>query len=158
VLSTREGLGFESDIASDSRPLHRMGQTLAPLGAAVHVLRGPTRGGLAAALNEIARDSSVAVEIEENAIPVPAAVASACDLLGLDPLVVANEGCMVGVVDAEAAEAALAAMRSVAEGAQAVRIGEVLPPGPAGRVTVRTLVGARRIVEMPLGELLPRIC
>jgi len=158
VLSTREGLGFESDIASDTRPLHRLVQTLAPLGAAVHVLRDPTRGGLAAALNEIARDSSVAVEIEESAIPVPAAVASACDLLGLDPLVVANEGCMVGVVDAEAAEAALAAMRSVAEGAQAVRIGEVLPPGPAGRVTIRTLVGARRIVEMPLGELLPRIC
>ncbi|MFF4255129.1 hydrogenase expression/formation protein HypE [Streptomyces sp. NPDC001663] len=158
VLSTREGLGFESDICSDSRPLHRLVGTLAPLGAAVHALRDPTRGGLAAALNEIARDSSVAVEIEESAIPVPAAVASACDLLGLDPLVVANEGCMVAFVDPGAAEAALAALRSVPEGAQAVRIGEVLPPEPAGRVTVRTLVGARRIVDMPLGELLPRIC
>ncbi|WP_406164725.1 hydrogenase expression/formation protein HypE [Streptomyces sp. NBC_00996] len=158
VLSTREGLGFESDIASDTRPLHRLVRTLAPLGAAVHVLRDPTRGGLAAALNEIARDSSVAVEIEESAVPVPEAVASACDLLGLDPLVVANEGCLVAFVDADAAEGALAALRSLPEGAQAVRIGEVLPRGPQGRVTLRTLVGARRIVELPLGEQLPRIC
>ncbi|KPI19059.1 hydrogenase expression/formation protein HypE [Actinobacteria bacterium OK074] len=158
VLSTREGLGFEGDIASDSRPLHRLVRALTPLGAAVHVLRDPTRGGLAAALNEIARDSSVAVEIEESAVPVPGAVASACDLLGLDPLVVANEGCLVAFVDAGTTEDALAAMRSVAEGASAVRIGEVLPEGAPGRVTTRTLVGARRIVDMPLGELLPRIC
>ncbi|MET7690353.1 hydrogenase expression/formation protein HypE [Streptomyces sp. NPDC005483] len=158
VLSTREGLGFESDIASDSRPLHRLVEVLAPLGASVHVLRDPTRGGLAAALNEIARDSAVAVEIAESAIPVPAPVAAACDLLGLDPLVVANEGCMVAFIDAVAAEAALAALRSVPEGAQAVRIGEVLPTEAGGRVTVRTLVGARRIVDMPLGEQLPRIC
>jgi hydrogenase expression/formation protein HypE len=158
VLSTREGLGFEGDIASDSRPLHRLVRAMAPLGAAVHVLRDPTRGGLAASLNEIARDSSAAVEIEESAVPVPQAVASACDLLGLDPLVVANEGCLVAFVDADAAQEALAAMRSVGEGAQAVRIGEVLREGPRGRVTLRTLVGARRIVEMPLGEQLPRIC
>ena len=137
VLSTREGLGF---------------------GADVHVLRDPTRGGLAAALNEIARDSSVAVEIEESSVPVPEAVASACDLLGLDPLVVANEGCLVAIVAAGAAEGVLSAMRSLDEGAGAVRIGEVLPDGPTGRVTLRTLVGARRIVDMPLGEQLPRIC
>ncbi|MFI6463087.1 hydrogenase expression/formation protein HypE [Streptomyces sp. NPDC050538] len=158
VLSTRENLGFEGDIASDSRPLHRLVRALAPLGDGVHVLRDPTRGGLAAALNEIARDSSAAVEIEESAVPVPGAVASACDLLGLDPLVVANEGCLVAFVDADAAEEALAAMRSVPEGAEAVRIGEVLREGQAERVTLRTLVGARRIVEMPLGEQLPRIC
>ncbi|MCX4904029.1 hydrogenase expression/formation protein HypE [Streptomyces sp. NBC_00878] len=158
VLSTREGLGFESDIASDTRPLHRLVRALVPFGADVHVLRDPTRGGLAAALNEIARDSSVAVEIEESAVRVPEAVASACDLLGLDPLVVANEGCLVAFVDAASAEGALTAMRSVAEGAAAVRIGEVLPDGPQGRVTLRTLVGARRIVDMPLGEQLPRIC
>ncbi|MGW6909207.1 hydrogenase expression/formation protein HypE [Streptomyces sp. NPDC054940] len=158
VLSTRENLGFEGDIASDTRPLHRLVRTLVPLGADVHVLRDPTRGGLAASLNEIARDSSVAVEIEENAVPVPEPVASACDLLGLDPLVVANEGCLVAFVAADAAEAVLSAMRSVGEGAGAVRIGEVLPDGPAGRVTLRTLVGARRIVDMPLGEQLPRIC
>ncbi|WP_406419670.1 hydrogenase expression/formation protein HypE [Streptomyces sp. NBC_01614] len=158
VLSTRERLGFEGDIASDTRPLHRLVRALAPFGADVHVLRDPTRGGLAASLNEIARDSSVAVEIEESAVPVPEPVASACDLLGLDPLVVANEGCLVAFVAADAAEAVLRAMRSVGEGAGAVRIGEVLPVGPAGRVTLRTLVGARRIVDMPLGEQLPRIC
>ncbi|WP_367325322.1 hydrogenase expression/formation protein HypE [Streptomyces sp. HUAS ZL42] len=158
VLSTREGLGFEGDIASDTRPLHRLVRALAPLGASVHVLRDPTRGGLAAALNEIARDSSVSVEMEESAVPVPEAVSSACDLLGLDPLVVANEGCLVAFVDSAAAGDALAALRSLPEGAHAVRIGEVLPHGPRGRVTLRTLVGARRIVDMPLGEQLPRIC
>ncbi|MFR0354661.1 hydrogenase expression/formation protein HypE [Streptomyces sediminimaris] len=158
VLSTREGLGFESDIASDTRPLHRLVRALVPLGERMHVLRDPTRGGLAAALNEIARDSSVAVEIEEGAVPVPQAVASACDLLGLDPMVVANEGCLVAFVDPGVADAALAALRSLPEGAQAARIGEVLPQGPRGRVMLRTLVGARRIVEMPLGEQLPRIC
>ncbi|MFC8431868.1 hydrogenase expression/formation protein HypE [Streptomyces sp. NPDC057253] len=158
VLSTREGLGFEGDIASDSRPLHRLVRALAPLGAAVHVLRDPTRGGLAAALNEIARDSAVAVEIEESAVPVPGPVAAACDLLGLDPLVVANEGCLVAFMEPAAAEEALTVMRSLPEGSGSVRIGEVLPEGPSGRVTLRTLVGARRIVDMPLGEQLPRIC
>ncbi|WP_435210425.1 hydrogenase expression/formation protein HypE [Streptomyces sp. bgisy034] len=158
VLSTRERLGFESDIASDTRPLHRLVRTLVPFGADVHVLRDPTRGGLAAALNEIARDSSVTVEIDESAVPVPEPVASACDLLGLDPLIVANEGCLVAFVAGDAAESALHAMRSLSEGAGAVRIGEVPAYGPAGRVTLRTLVGARRIMEMPLGEQLPRIC
>ncbi|GLW50322.1 hydrogenase expression/formation protein HypE [Streptomyces sp. NBRC 14336] len=158
VLSTRENLGFATDIASDSRPLHRLVRSLAPLGEAVHVLRDPTRGGLAAALNEIARDSRVAVEIEESAVPVPQPVASACDLLGLDPLVVANEGCLVAFVAPEAAEPALAALRSRSEGESAVRIGRVLSDGPSGRVTLRTLVGAHRIVDMPLGEQLPRIC
>ncbi|MEI5525590.1 hydrogenase expression/formation protein HypE [Streptomyces brasiliscabiei] len=158
VLATRENLGFASDIASDSRPLHRLVETLTPLAPHVHALRDPTRGGVAAALNEIARDSRIAVEIDESAVPVPETVASACDLLGLDPLVVANEGCLVAFVSASVAEEALSAMRSLPEGAQAVRIGEVAARGPAGRVTLRTSVGARRIVEMPLGEQLPRIC
>ncbi|MFD1657458.1 hydrogenase expression/formation protein HypE [Streptomyces caeni] len=158
VLSTREGLGFEADIASDTRPLHRLVGALAPLGEHVHTLRDPTRGGLAAALGEIARDSSVAVEIDEHTLPVPEAVAAACDLLGLDPLIVANEGCLVAFIAPSAADDALAAMRSVPEGRDAVRIGDVLPDGPAGRVTLRTLVGARRVVDMPLGEQLPRIC
>ncbi|MCH0565718.1 hydrogenase expression/formation protein HypE [Streptomyces sp. MUM 2J] len=158
VLSTREGLGFEGDIASDSRPLHELVASLAPLGAQVHTLRDPTRGGLAAALNEIARDSRASVEIDEDAVPVPRAVAAACDLLGLDPLVVANEGCLVAFVAPEAADAALAALRSRPEGRDAVRIGEVSADGPAGRVVLRTLVGARRVVDLPIGELLPRIC
>ncbi|MBN0042741.1 hydrogenase expression/formation protein HypE [Streptomyces actuosus] len=158
VLSTREGLGFESDIASDSRPLHGLVAALGPLGEQVHTLRDPTRGGLAAALNEIARDSRIAVEIDEDAVPVPRAVAAACDLLGLDPLVVANEGCLVAFVAQEAADAALTALRSRPEGRDAVRIGEVSADGPAGRVVLRTLVGARRVVDLPIGELLPRIC
>lgn len=158
VLSTREGLGFASDIASDTRPLHRLVAALAPLGEAVHTLRDPTRGGLAAALNEIARDSGVAVEIDESAVPVPGPVAAACDLLGLDVLQVANEGCLVAFVAPEAADPALAALRSLPEGAHAVRIGEVTPEGRSGRVVLRTLVGARRVVDMPLGEQLPRIC
>ncbi|MEW2609937.1 hydrogenase expression/formation protein HypE [Streptomyces sp. NPDC047880] len=158
VLSTREGLGFESGIASDSRPLHRLVDALAPLGGHVHSLRDPTRGGLAAALNEIARDSNVTVHIDESAVPVPQAVGAACDLLGLDPLAVANEGCLVAFVAATAADEALTGLRSLPEGRQAVRIGEVSPQGPDGWVILRTLVGARRVVDMPLGEQLPRIC
>ncbi|MFE3181746.1 hydrogenase expression/formation protein HypE [Streptomyces violascens] len=157
VLSTREGLGFEADIASDSAPLHRLVAALAPFGVHIHALRDPTRGGLAASLNEIARDSAVSVTVAENLVPVPPAVASACDLLGLDPLVVANEGCMVAFVAPRVAEEALATLRSLPEGAEAVRIGEVTD-GPAGRVLMRTLVGAHRVVDMPLGEQLPRIC
>ncbi|MEU6820963.1 hydrogenase expression/formation protein HypE [Streptomyces atriruber] len=157
VLSTREGLGFETDIASDTRPLHRLVLSLAPLGGAVHGLRDPTRGGLAAALNEIAHDSRVGMEIEEAALPVPAAVAAACDLLGLDPLTVANEGCFVAFVPADMADRALSTLRAYPEGAQAARIGHC-GPGLAGRVELRTLMGARRVVDMPLGEQLPRIC
>ncbi|RLU89206.1 hydrogenase expression/formation protein HypE [Streptomyces griseocarneus] len=159
VLSTREGLGFEADIASDTRPLHRLVAALAGLGGEIHTLRDPTRGGLAAALNEIAHASGVAVEIDESAVPVPEQVAAACDILGLDPLHVANEGCMVAFVSSAAADEALAAMRSLPEGCAAVRIGEVTPAhGPLGRVVMRTVVGARRVVDMPLGEQLPRIC
>ncbi|GGS26555.1 hydrogenase expression/formation protein HypE [Streptomyces aureoverticillatus] len=157
VLSTREGLGFEADIASDTGPLHRLVRGLAGLGTDLHVLRDPTRGGLAASLNEIARDSAVQVEIDETTVPVPAPVASACDLLGLDPLHVANEGCLVAFVTPDAADAALDAMRGLSEGAHAVRIGEVVA-GQAGRVVMRTLVGARRVVDLPVGEQLPRIC
>ncbi|MGW7520966.1 hydrogenase expression/formation protein HypE [Streptomyces sp. NPDC054796] len=158
VLSTREGLGFEADIASDSRPLHALVGRLADLGPDVHALRDPTRGGLAAALNEIARDSAVAVVIEETVLPVPEPVAAACELLGLDPLHVANEGCLVAFVAPDAADAALAALRARPEGAGAVRIGDVVAPSPAGAVTLRTAVGASRVLDMPLGEQLPRIC
>lgn len=157
VLSTREGLGFEADIASDTRPLHRLVRGLAGLGGDLHVLRDPTRGGLAASLNEIARDSAVQVEVDETAVPVPAPVAAACDLLGFDPLHIANEGCLVAFVAPDAADAALDAMRALPEGAAAVRIGEAVD-GQAGRVVMRTLVGARRVLDMPVGELLPRIC
>ncbi|MCX5205774.1 hydrogenase expression/formation protein HypE [Streptomyces sp. NBC_00237] len=157
VLSTREGLGFETDIASDTRPLHRLVQALAPYGPAVHALRDPTRGGLATTLNEIAHDADLCVEIDESTLPVPPAVAAACDLLGLDPLIVANEGCLVAFVAPEAADGALEAMRSRPEGSHAVRIGTAVR-GHFGRVVMRTLMGAGRLIDMPVGEQLPRIC
>ncbi|MGW6268438.1 MULTISPECIES: hydrogenase expression/formation protein HypE [unclassified Streptomyces] len=157
VLATREGLGFQTDIASDTRPLHRLVQALTPFGGAVHSLRDPTRGGLAASLNEITRSSGVGAEIDEAAVPVPPAVAAVCDLLGLDPFVVANEGCLVAFVAADRAEGVLAALRARPDGVHAVRIGHCTA-GPAGRVEVRTLLGARRVLDLPLGEQLPRIC
>ncbi len=123
----------------------------------MHVLRDPTRGGLATTLNEIARDSKASVEIEESAIPVPEPVAAACDLLGLDVLHVANEGCLVAFVAPAKADAVLATMRADPAGQGAVPIGRVTD-WPPGRVTLHTLVGARRVVDMLAGEQLPRIC
>ncbi|MFD7664994.1 hydrogenase expression/formation protein HypE [Streptomyces sp. NPDC059788] len=157
VLSTREGLGFEADITSDSRPLHRLVRALAPLGSDLHTLRDPTRGGLAATLNEIAAASATGAEIDEAALPVPGPVAAACDLLGLDPLHVANEGCLVAYVPEAQADDALDAMRGTPEGTSAVRIGRTTAAHP-GRVDLRTRVGARRVIDMPVGEQLPRIC
>ncbi|WP_128378741.1 hydrogenase expression/formation protein HypE [Streptomyces cavernae] len=158
VLSVREGLGFETDIASDTRPLHRLVRAMVEaVGPDLHALRDPTRGGLASAVNELAQASEVGVELDETVLPVPPAVAAACDLLGLDPLHVANEGCLVAFVAADRADRLLAAMRSVPEGAGAVRVGTVLDDR-SGQVTVRTLLGARRVVDMLIGEQLPRIC
>jgi hydrogenase expression/formation protein HypE len=158
ILSVREGLGFDADIRSDSQPLHRLVAAMIDAGAgAVHALRDPTRGGLASALNELAAASAVGIEIVEDAVPVPLVVAAACELLGLDVMHVANEGCLVAIVAPEAAERVLAAMRARPEGAAACRIGEVVA-GPVGRVSARTLVGSRRMVDMLVGEQLPRIC
>ncbi|MEV4141580.1 hydrogenase expression/formation protein HypE [Dactylosporangium sp. NPDC049742] len=158
ILSTREALGFEADIASDTRPLHRLvAAMVAGAGQAVHVMRDPTRGGVASALNEIAAAAGVGIEIDEAAVAVPAPVASACELLGLDPLHVANEGCLVAVVAPESAEALLATMRATPEGRHAVRLGSVVGEHP-GRVVMRTLIGGRRVVDMLVGEQLPRIC
>jgi hydrogenase expression/formation protein HypE len=159
VMSVREGLGFEADIASDTQPL--AGLVAAILGACpeVRVLRDPTRGGLASALNEIAAASGVGVELREEAIPIPGPVRAACEMLGLDPLHVANEGKLVAVVPAASVEAVLAAMRAEASGAgaDAAEIGRVVADHP-GMVTMRTLVGSQRIVDMLVGEQLPRIC
>ncbi|TDT42684.1 hydrogenase expression/formation protein HypE [Streptomyces sp. BK208] len=157
VLSTREGLASGGGVASDSRPLHRLVDALAPFGRSIHSLRDPTRGGLATVLNEIARDSEVAVEIDAGSVPVPEAVVSVCDLLGLDPLTVAGAGCLVAFV-APADEAdALTALHSLPEGRNAVRIGDVPRRGPTGRVVLRTPAGVRRVIDMPLGEQLSRI-
>jgi hydrogenase expression/formation protein HypE len=127
-------------------------------GRAIHALRDPTRGGLASALGEIAAASAVSIEIEERAVPVPEPVAAACEMLGLDPAHVANEGCLVAFVAPDRAAEVLAAMRSRPEGREAVQIGTVLTDDSAGRVRVRTSVGSRRVLDMLVGEQLPRIC
>jgi hydrogenase expression/formation protein HypE len=158
ILSAREGLGFDSDIVSDSQPLHRLVRTMLDAGGAdVHALRDPTRGGVASALNELAEASEVSVELDEPALPVSRQVAAACDLLGLDPLHVANEGCLIAMVAPESADRVLAAMRRRPEGVAARAVGRV-GDGPSGLVTVRTLVGSSRVLDMLVGEQLPRIC
>ena len=156
ILTTREGLSFQSRITSDSAALNGM---IADLLAAanVHAMRDPTRGGVAATLNELASSSSVGIELDEAAIPVREEVRGAAELLGIDPLTVANEGKVLIVVPAAEAEAALAAMRAHEHGKEAAIIGKVKEEHP-GMVVMRTPFGSRRIVEMPLGEQLPRIC
>jgi len=158
ILSVREGLGFDSDIRTDSQALHRLVEAaVEAAGEGVHALRDPTRGGLASALNEIAKASAVGITIDERAVPVPPPAAAACELLGLDPVHVANEGCLVAFIAPDHADAVLAAMRARPEGTDAVKIGEVVGDHP-GRVHMNTLVGSRRVVDMLVGEQLPRIC
>jgi hydrogenase expression/formation protein HypE len=158
ILAARGDLGFDGDLTSDSQPLNRLVETMIrAAGPAVHALRDPTRGGLASALNELAEASSVSIEITDADLPVPQPVASFCELLGLDPLHVANEGCLVALVAPEHADRVLTAMRALPEGCRARVLGRVAA-GPPGRVTARTLVGSSRIVDMLVGEQLPRIC
>ena len=157
IMSVREGLDFEVEIASDTQALNGLVAAVLAVEPDVRVLRDPTRGGLSSALNEIAEASGVGMVLDEGSIPVPEAVRAACEMLGLDPLHVANEGKLVAVVPAASADAVVAAMRSVPQGEGAVRIGEVVADHP-GMVTVRTIVGSERIVDMLVGEQLPRIC
>jgi len=157
VMSKREGLEFETELLSDSAPLNGLVEALLAAAPHTHCLRDATRGGLAAALNELAGASKVGIEIEEAAIPVRPAVAAACEMLGFDPLTVANEGKLVAFVPPEEAEEALAALQAHPLGLQAARIG-VVTEEHAGMVLARTPIGGRRVVDMPLGELLPRIC
>ncbi len=161
IMSVREGLEFEVEIASDTQPLGGLVAAIVAAtvaaGGDVHVLRDPTRGGLASALNEIAQASGVGMTLDEPAIPIPGPVRAACEMLGLDPLHVANEGKCVAIVPAEAADAVVAAMRALPEGAGAAVIGRVVEDHP-GMVTIRTIVGSERIVDMLVGEQLPRIC
>jgi hydrogenase expression/formation protein HypE len=159
IMTQREGLQFDSPLASDCAPLVGLvARLLAALPAGtLHCLRDPTRGGLATTLNELAARSNVGIEIEDTALPVREAVRGACELLGLDPLYVANEGKVVAIVGPEAVEAALAALRSDPYGREAVVIGRVTEAHP-GRVVLHTALGARRVVDMLVGEQLPRIC
>ncbi|MCP5284102.1 MAG: hydrogenase expression/formation protein HypE [Burkholderiaceae bacterium] len=159
VLSQRESLGFEATVTSDTVALHGLVAALlaaVPEGA-VHTLRDPTRGGLATTLNEITRQAGVGMRLQESAIPVRAEVAAACELLGLDPLYVANEGKLVAAVAPEHAEAALAALRAHPLGREAVRIGSVVDD-PHRFVQMATSFGGQRVVDWLTGEPLPRIC
>jgi hydrogenase expression/formation protein HypE len=157
IMSVREGLEFEVEIESDTQALGRLVEAIVAVEPDVHVLRDPTRGGLSSALNEVAATSRVGMVLDEPAIPIPGPVRAACEFLGLDPLHVANEGKLVAFVPAASADAVLAAMRALPEGADAAVIGTVVADHP-GMVTMRTIVGSERIVDMLVGEQLPRIC
>ncbi len=157
VLSCREGLQFGTAVRSDCAALNGLVETMLATGVDLHVLRDPTRGGVAATLNEIAAASAVGVQLVERDLPVPQAVHDACGLLGLDPLYVANEGKLVAFVPAEGAEQVLAAMRGHELGRGAVAIGRCVAEHP-GLVVARTALGGTRVVDLPLGEQLPRIC
>ncbi len=157
VLSQREGLHFSFPLGSDCAPLHGLVQAMLQADPHVHALRDPTRGGLATTLNEIAAQSRIGVEVEEAAIPVPEGVRASCELLGLDPLYVANEGKLVAFVPPGSAESVLEAMHRHPYGREAAVIGRATPDH-TGRVALHTLLGAHRILDMLSGAQLPRIC
>jgi hydrogenase expression/formation protein HypE len=158
IMSVREGLAFETAVESDSAPLHDLvASILAAAGQRVHVLRDPTRGGVSSALNEIAAQARVGIRLVEAAIPIGDEVRGACEILGLDPLYVANEGKCLAIVARDAADAVLAAMRTHPLGRDAAVIGEVIADHP-GKVLMRSRIGGQRIVDMLSGEQLPRIC
>jgi hydrogenase expression/formation protein HypE len=157
VLGARGELGFETALQSDVAPLNHLIQSVLEAAPNTHVLRDPTRGGLATTLNEIAHQSNVAILIEEQAVPVLQPVRAACEMLGFDPLYVANEGKVIVIVPPDEALAALEAMRGNPLGQSAARIG-IVQEGPARRVLLRTPIGTTRILDILSGELLPRIC
>ena len=157
VMSCREGLEFGTVVESDTAPLHGLVAAMIATGTDLHVLRDPTRGGVSASLNEIARASGVGIELVEKDIPVPETVRDACGMLGLDPLQVANEGKLVAIVPGEAADLVLQAMQAHPLGRSACRIGTCVPDH-AGMVVAKTGMGGTRVVDLPVGEQLPRIC
>ena len=158
IMSVREGLEFESQIRSDCAALNGMiAEVLAAACGAVHTMRDPTRGGLASTLNEIAQASGVGIEIDEPSLAVRPEVQSACELLGMDPVYVANEGKVVLFVEEEAAEAVLALLRAHPLGRNAARIGQVTAEHK-GMLVARTAMGSNRVIAQQIGEQLPRIC
>jgi len=157
IMSVREGLSFETELVSDSAPLHTLVAAMLEVTRDIHCLRDATRGGVAAVLNELADRSHAGFALDEPAVPVRPAVMAACEMLGMDPLYVANEGKLVAVVPPEHADAVLEAMRRHPLGQDAAIIGRVVDEHP-GMVVARTAIGGRRVVDMPLGEILPRIC
>jgi hydrogenase expression/formation protein HypE len=157
ILAEREGIQFSTDLASDCAPLHGLVAAMLGVSREIRAMRDPTRGGLSSALNEIAARAQVGITIEENSIPVREEVRGACEMLGLDPLYVANEGKLVAFVAPDAAEPVLAAMRQHTLGREAARVGVVTDTHP-GLVLLRTPFGTTRIVDMLPGDQLPRIC
>ena len=157
VLSKRQGLSFGTKLESDCAPLGKMVAGMVKASRSIHSLRDPTRGGLATTLNELAKQSKVGIRIEETKIPVRDEVAGACEMLGLDPLYIANEGKMIAIVTKEDADNVLVAMKKDKYGKNAALIGEVIAEHP-GRVVMKTVLGSSRIVDMLVGEPLPRIC
>jgi hydrogenase expression/formation protein HypE len=156
IMSVRAGLTFETRIQSDAAPLNGLVEAMVAAGT-IHCLRDATRGGLAAVLNELADSSQTGIEFDERLVPLRPEVNATCEMLGLDPLHVANEGKLVAIVPPEKAAAILAALRGHEFGRQAAIIGKVVAEHP-GLVTARTSIGGRRVVDVPAGELLPRIC
>lgn len=157
IMSVREGLEFDTTIESDTAALNGLVAAMLATSPAIHVLRDPTRGGVASSLNEIAQRSGVGIQIDENKIPVNLAVRSACELLGMDPIFVANEGKLLAIVPPDSAEAVLEAMRRHSLGQRAAVIGRVVEQHP-GMLVARTGIGGTRVVPMQIGEQLPRIC
>ena len=159
IMSSQAGIALDGDIESDTQPLHRLVATLLEEDSGlVHVLRDPTRGGLATTLCEIAQASGVSITIEEDCLPIRPAVNTACELLGLDPLYLANEGKCIVICAAEAADAMLRLMRLLPEGRDAALIGRVEEGRTGGRVTLTTRIGGSRLLEPLAGQPLPRIC
>jgi hydrogenase expression/formation protein HypE len=157
VMSCREGLSFGTSVESDCAALNGLVAAMIATGADIHTLRDPTRGGVAASLNEIARSAQVGISLEERALPIPQAVRDACGLLGLDPLYVANEGKLLAIVAAADVDRVLAAMQEHPLGRGARVIGEC-GPTHAGMLVARTALGGTRVIDLPIGEQLPRIC
>jgi len=157
IMTSRQGLSFQSRVRSDTAALNGLVASILQVTPDIHAMRDPTRGGLAATLNEFARSSKVGITIDGEAVPVAPEVHGACEILGIDPLYVANEGKLVTVVPPDFAEPVLAAMQEHPLGRQAAIIGEVAGNNP-GIVSMRTGLGGTRIVDMPVGEQLPRIC
>ena len=157
VMSVREGLEFETAIESDTAALNHLIADMLAVTPNIHVLRDPTRGGVASSLNEIAQSSQVGIVLDERALPVKRAVRSACEMLGMDPLFVANEGKLIAIVPSDDAEAVLATIRSNPLGKDAVAIGQVVEQHP-GVLVAKTGIGGTRVIAMQIGSQLPRIC
>ncbi|MDI9481522.1 MAG: hydrogenase expression/formation protein HypE [Syntrophomonadaceae bacterium] len=157
ILAEREGFKFNTPVTSDCAPLHEIGQSLQPFGEKVHCMRDPTRGGLATVLNELAVQAGLGIQVEEERIPILDAVRSACNMLGMDPLYMANEGKMVIICEPGISEKVLSTLRSIDVSKNATDIGEVISQ-PAGMVLIKTALGIERILTALEGEHVPRIC